>query len=125
MYSYTKLLQVYFTVELARRLKTHGVTANCLHPGIVGTGIIRSILPTYLHWLSYIVMRILGISADRGCQTVVHVAVSRELEKTSGKFFMSCREYETGLNLSDDVKIWKLWELSRQYTGVRENDPFI
>lgn len=125
LYSFSKLLQIYFTVELARRLKNAGVTVNALHPGVVATGIAKTMLPFGLNMLSELFLSPLGISTEMGCQTSVHVAVSEELEKTSGKFFMSCKEYDTELDFSDQDKLTKLWEISKSNCGWEEGDTVI
>jgi len=75
-------------LELARRLEGSGVTANCLHPGLMYTGIWRNV-PAPLSWILKL-MKTFCKTYEQGAQTTIHVAVSDELNGISGKYFMDC-----------------------------------
>src|SRR4030095_6829093 len=89
-YAKSKLANVLFTYELARRLKGTGVTANCLHPGGVGTNLFRG-LPKFVQALIKLVTR----SPERGARTSIYLASSPEVEGVSGKYFVRSRQQES------------------------------
>ncbi len=106
-YSLSKLANVLFTVEVAQRLHGSGVTATCLHPGVVATKLLRAGFG--------------GMSAastDRGAETSVYLAVSPEVEGVTGKYFMNKREAEPSPLVRDVTIRTRLWELSERYTGI-------
>jgi NAD(P)-dependent dehydrogenase (short-subunit alcohol dehydrogenase family) len=84
-YSQSKLANILFTKELARRLAGSGVTANCLHPGMVATGFGRSTMG----WMGSIVglaMRF-GLSPEQGAATSIYLATSPAVADVSGEYF--------------------------------------
>jgi retinol dehydrogenase-14 len=107
-YSVSKLANALFTVELAERLRGSGITANCLHPGVVATKLLRAGFGDMS-----------GRSPERGAETSVYLAMSPEVEGTTGKFFMSKRVAEPSPLVRDAVIRTRLWQLSEQYTGIR------
>ena len=88
-YGKSKLCNILFTYELARRLEGTGITVNALHPGLVQTNIARNngLLGRVVNF--FIGTR--GVDADKGAETLVHLASSREVEGVTGKFFIDCR----------------------------------
>ncbi|MDZ4338820.1 MAG: SDR family oxidoreductase, partial [candidate division NC10 bacterium] len=84
VYASTKLANVLFTYELARRLEGTGVTANCLHPGSVATNLLADFLPTPLRFVT----KIVGVSPEKGAQTPLYLATSPEVEEVTGKYFV-------------------------------------
>jgi NAD(P)-dependent dehydrogenase (short-subunit alcohol dehydrogenase family) len=86
-YANSKLANVLFTHELARRLIGTSVTANCLHPGPVGTNLFRG-LPKFLQTL----IKLITISPERGARTSIYLASSPKVEGISGKYFARCRQ---------------------------------
>jgi retinol dehydrogenase 12 len=115
-YSQSKLANILFTSALARRLAGQGVTANCLHPGVVATG--------FGHNTPGLINTLLGLarpflmSAEKGAATSIYLASSPEVADVSGKYFAKCAPAASS-KLSMDVALQeKLWELSvRQTTG--------
>ena len=89
IYAQTKLANVLFTKELARRLQGTGVTANALHPGTVATGLFGRFLglPKWLGFLSdwY------GISPERGADTSIYLATSPDVATVTGEYFRNRR----------------------------------
>jgi NAD(P)-dependent dehydrogenase (short-subunit alcohol dehydrogenase family) len=115
-YQISKLANVLFTVELARRLEGTGVTANSLHPGVVATNFGDSWTPL----LSFLtkVARIFMIGPDKGAETTVHLAASPEVEGVSGKYFANKREARPSRLSADSDLVRRLWEKSEELTGL-------
>lgn len=116
VYGQTKLENVLFTYELARRFEGTGVTANCLHPGVVRTGITRD-MPFFLQPL----VKLAGLfmlSPSKGAATSLHVATSPELEGVTGKYFRECRESRSSPLSHDEEMAKKLWAVSAELTGL-------
>ncbi|XP_054710865.1 retinol dehydrogenase 13-like [Uloborus diversus] len=117
IYCSTKLANLLFVRELAKRLDSTNVTVNALHPGGVRTRIARN-----ARWfIKYIIVPIVYPflkTAKSGAQTTIHLAVSDEVENISGEYFVDCEKYWTSRSAKDDEKARKLWELSEKLTGM-------
>lgn len=101
LYYVSKYANIVFTLELARRLEGSGVTANCLHPGLMNTGIWKNVPPP-LSWALNFLLNVLCKTLEQGAQTTVHLASSEELNGVSGKYFSDCHVSRTlKLLLSD------------------------
>lgn len=106
-YKVAKLGNVLFTCELAERLTGSGVTANCLHPGIVAT----KLLDTGWGWLN-------GWTPDQGAALLVYLASSPEVEQVTGRYFES-RSAGGASPKAKDVKLrQKFWNISAQLVGL-------
>jgi NAD(P)-dependent dehydrogenase (short-subunit alcohol dehydrogenase family) len=115
-YSRSKLYNIAFTYELARRLQGSGVTANCLHPGVVASNFGLSAGPAFRALVR--VGRPFLLSPERGAQTSIYVASSPDLDGVSGKYFDRCRAVRT-TKLSYDVAAHeRLWRISADLTGL-------
>ncbi|MFY9557304.1 MAG: SDR family oxidoreductase [Blastocatellia bacterium] len=111
-YANSKLANVLFTYELARRLEGTGVTANCLHPGGVATNLFRG-LPRFLQT----VIKLVTISPARGARTSIYLASSPEVEGVTGKYFAR-RRPEKSSEASYNLEAARLlWEVSEELTG--------
>jgi NAD(P)-dependent dehydrogenase (short-subunit alcohol dehydrogenase family) len=108
-YSNSKLALVMFTYELARRLRGTGVTANCLHPGAVATGIWK-VPPA--------VVRPFLRSAEHGAQTSVYLASSPDVEKVSGEYFDDKKPKRSSEESYDEKKAVELWEATSKVVGL-------
>src|SRR5436853_2096752 len=84
-YCHSKLANILFTRELARQLAGTQVTANCLHPGAVATGIFRS-LPKPIE----AIIKLVTMSPEKGAQTTIYLASSPAVETVTGKSFIKC-----------------------------------
>jgi NAD(P)-dependent dehydrogenase (short-subunit alcohol dehydrogenase family) len=115
-YQRSKLANILFTRELARRLKGTGVTANCLHPGFVASGFGDNNRGLW-RLIFAIAKRVSAIPVERGAETPVYVASSRELDGTSGKYFDKCRERAPDASAQDDAVAERLWEQSERLIG--------
>jgi retinol dehydrogenase-14 len=118
-YGQSKLANVIFTYELARRLKGTGVTANCLHPGAVNTNFFNNVKGLFgiLTWIGKPFLR----TPAKGAETVVWLASSPEVEGVTGKYFFDRREKQSSPESYDQNVASKLWEASEKMT----NDSFI
>ncbi len=119
-YSRSKLANVLFSYELARRLEGDGVTANCLHPGTVATDLMRrrSGLVGRLIWLAGTLTRPLLRSPRRGAETVIYLAASPEVEGVTGRYFEDCTEQPSSDASRDLDTARRLWEVSERLTGL-------
>ena len=112
VYGHSKLANILFTRELARRLKESGsnVTANCLHPGFVRTNFGDG--PGIGSWGFKVLSAVAAISPEKGAQTSVYLASSPDVAGTSGQFFAKSRPGKPTAAARDDAAARKLWELS-------------
>jgi len=119
-YADSKLANVLFTYELARRLEGTGVTANCLHPGVIRTKLLRTIAVTYAPWAKPVIpiAQVVFGSPARGARTSIHLASSPEVEGVSGKYFRRCRAVRSSERSYDPGLQRALWEASARLTGV-------
>ena len=115
-YGQSKLANVLFTRELARRLEGTGVTANALHPGVVATGFGRN--NPGLRGAVFALAAPLLLSPERGARTSVHVATSPDLAGVTGRYFAGPRERSPSAEARDDAVARRLWETSERMTGL-------
>ena len=116
VYGRTKLANVLFTYELARRLQPTGVTANCLHPGVVATKLLSDCLNLPL--VAGAIARSFGGSLDKGSQASVHLAASPELEGVTGRYFVGEREDRSSPVSYDEALQRRLWDESVRLTAL-------
>jgi len=115
-YGETKLANILFTRELAARLAGTGVTANCFHPGFVGTGFNHN--NGRVMRLGMFVARLVARSPEKGAETLVWLADSPEVTAASGAYFMDRRERRPSDAARDDEAARRLWGISEQATSV-------
>jgi retinol dehydrogenase 12 len=114
-YGRSKLANILFTRELAWRLAGTGVTANCFHPGVVATrfgsssgGAVGLVIPF---------LRPFFISPEKGADTLVYLASSREATSTTGAYFVKRRIAEPSRAARDEGEAKRLWEASEALAG--------
>jgi NAD(P)-dependent dehydrogenase (short-subunit alcohol dehydrogenase family) len=112
-YCHSKLANILFTRELARRLAGTQVTANCLHPGAVATGIFRS-LPKPIE----AIIKLVTMSPEKGAQTTIYLASSPAVEQVTGKYFVRSTEAQASPEAQDDEIAHHLWAESARLTGM-------
>jgi len=112
-YANSKLANVLFTYELARRLEGTGVTVNCLHPGGVSTNLFRG-LPKFLQ----AAIKLVASSPEKGAKTSIYLASSPEVEGITGKYFARCRQQESSAASHNIGAAKSLWTLSEELTGL-------
>jgi retinol dehydrogenase 12 len=115
-YPLSKLLNILFTVELARRLDGSGVTANCLHPGFVRTALGRDVSGA----LGVLLRLALPFQPEpaTGAQTSVYLASSPEMAETTGAYFVKCRPAKPSALARDPAAAARLWTLSEGLAGL-------
>jgi NAD(P)-dependent dehydrogenase (short-subunit alcohol dehydrogenase family) len=115
-YAQSKLANVLFSNELARRERAHGITSNALHPGVVRTKIGQA-NSNWFYGLMWSLVKPFMISAEKGAVTSLMLASDPSLEGVSGKFFADCKEKDPNpVALNEDLAR-RLWELSEQLTA--------
>jgi retinol dehydrogenase 14 len=115
-YNQSKLANVMFTYELARRLQGTGVTATVLHPGVVRSGfgaedpgrIQRAITPFMRFWKS----------PEQGARTPIYLASSPEVEGVTGQFFAKSKPRRSSKRSYDEAAALRLWEVSTELVGL-------
>ncbi|MFX1604163.1 MAG: SDR family oxidoreductase [Promethearchaeota archaeon] len=115
----SKLALVLFTYELSRRLEGSGVSANCLHPGAVATGLVEKDpdFPRFSKAM-YNVFKRFGSSPEKGAETSIYLASSPEIEGVTGRYFEKMKEKESSEE-SYDIKVARqLWDVSLKLTGL-------
>jgi NAD(P)-dependent dehydrogenase (short-subunit alcohol dehydrogenase family) len=118
VYSRSKLANILFTRELARRVADKGITTNCLHPGVVATGFAADGDATGLFALAMRLARPFMITPEKGAETIVYLATSPDVARTSGRYFASCREKTPAAIGQDDAAARRLWDESVKLTGA-------
>ena len=115
-YGQSKLANILFSYELARRLAGIGVTVNCLHPGGIASGlwtnngrIARFIMKAGRPFLK---------TPERGAQTTIYLASSAKVEGVSGKYYSNCKEKTSNKESYDLNVARRLWDVSERMTGV-------
>lgn len=114
-----KLGLVLFTYELSRRLEGTGVTANCLHPGAVATGLVEKD-PDYPRFsrAMYSVFKRFASSPEKGAETSIYLASSPDVEGVTGKYFEKMKEKRSSEESYDVVIAGRLWEKSLKLAGL-------
>jgi NAD(P)-dependent dehydrogenase (short-subunit alcohol dehydrogenase family) len=117
-YGRSKLCNILFTRELARRLHGTGVTANCLHPGFVATrfgdqsgGLISRFVG---------LAKVFAISPAKGAETIVYLASSPEVVETTGQYFYKCLPAMPSRSAQDDRSAFLLWQRSEALANVKQ-----
>ena len=115
-YGESKLANIYFTYELSRRLEGTGVTVNAMHPGFVATNIgtnngwvVRAIRP---------LMDLFALSAEEGADTINYLAISKEVERITGKYFIKRKAVPSSSISYDESLARRLWQASMKLTGL-------
>ena len=120
-YSNSKLANILFTRELARRLGGTGVTANCAHPGVVRTGFGREGSPMLR--VAITIGRPFLLSPERGARTIVHLATSADVADATGGYYVKNQVREPSKAAKDDATAQRLWQLSEELTGLAPARP--
>ena len=116
-YARSKLANVLFAAELARRLEGTGVTSNSLHPGAVATNI-WSGAPLWAKPIILLLFRPFFISAEKGGSYIVRLAASPELDGVTGKYFEEGRRVEPAPLAQDAALARGLWQVSGSMVGL-------
>jgi NAD(P)-dependent dehydrogenase (short-subunit alcohol dehydrogenase family) len=112
-YDNSKLANILFTTELARRLQGTDVTVNSLHPGFVATGFAKN-NGKFMALLISTLVPLMARSAAKGAETSVYLASSSEVEGITGKYFYNSHTIPTAPQANDMVIAGKLWNVSAE-----------
>lgn len=114
VYMRTKLMNVIYTYELARRLAGSGVTANCLHPGLIGTGIGQNNKGYRPMFVAY---QRVAVPPEKGAEHLVYLACSPELAGISGKYFVKKNAVRSSKSSYDPDAGRRLWDFSLEMSN--------
>ncbi len=117
-YRQSKLANILFTQELARRTKGSGVTSNCFHPGGVRTNLVQS-SPWYYR-LMWVLISPFLVSPKQGADTAIYLASSHEVENISGKYFAKRKPIVLSGSANDPDTAARLWKISEELTHITE-----
>jgi NAD(P)-dependent dehydrogenase (short-subunit alcohol dehydrogenase family) len=115
-YNQSKLAMILFTYELARRLEGTGVSANCVHPGVVVTNLGRGSSGSFGHLLR--LLRPFFSSPEKGAETSIYLASSPEVEGVSGKYFAKKAEARSSEQSYNEEMGRRLWRVSAELTKL-------
>ncbi|KAL7876857.1 hypothetical protein SRHO_G00035000 [Serrasalmus rhombeus] len=118
-YGRSKLANLLFMLELARRLEDTGVTVNALTPGIVRTNLGRHVhIPFLVKPLFSLFSWAFFRTPEHGAQTSIYLSCSDDVEGVQGKCFADCREEELLPKATDEEVAKKLWDISEVMVGM-------
>ena len=112
-YAQSKLANILFSNELARRLEGTGMTSNALHPGFVATRFAHN---NGIIWggLMALMQRLFGITPEDGAQTSIYLATASEVATISGRYFVKSRETSPAPQAQDMAAAARLWEITER-----------
>ena len=117
VYGASKLCNIWFAREAARRFAGKNVTSNSLHPGPVASAFGQS--GSRLFQVGMKLAKPFLLSTQAGARTSVYLASSPEVEGVSGSYFVKCEATAPSRRARDDGEARKLWDLSERLCGVR------
>jgi retinol dehydrogenase 12 len=117
-YKQSKLANILFTYELARRLEGTRITANVLHPGFVRTSFLEVFGDARGGVLIKALASLIAMSPEKGARTSVYLASSSAVEGISGRYFVKERPVQSSRQSRDQATAERLWRLSVEITGV-------
>lgn len=116
VYSRTKLANILFTYELARRLGRTGVTVNCLSPGVVATRMLADYMGVPRAGRG--ADSTFGATPEEGAETSIYLAASPDVERVTGKYFVEKKPASSSRESYDEATARRLWEVSERLTGL-------
>ncbi len=111
-YGTSKLMNILFAAELARREAEHGILSNSLHPGVIATGFARN-EGGITAWLAGTFGPWFLTTAEKGAATSIHLASSPEVRGTTGQYFARCKPTRPRPAARDDAAARRLWDVTR------------
>ena len=120
-YGRSKLANILFTRELAKRLDKEQITVNCLHPGAVATSLGSQNDGRLAKWLPALLKPFFR-SPDRGASTSIYLCESEEVNQVNGAYFVNCRERSPKTWAQDDSAAARLWQYSEEAVGFSYPD---
>ncbi|KAI4462291.1 phosphatidylinositol-glycan biosynthesis class f protein-related [Holotrichia oblita] len=121
MYNNSKLCNILFTTELAKRLAETGVTVNVLHPGLIASnflsnaqGFMKNVFPFIVKWFF--------LTSEEGAQTQIYLSVSNDVASVTGGLFDKCKQVDIYETAQDADLAVKVWEKSEEYAKLNDNE---
>jgi NAD(P)-dependent dehydrogenase (short-subunit alcohol dehydrogenase family) len=114
-YARSKLANILFTYELARRLDGSGVTVNAVHPGHVATDIWKTNFSFFGPALKYM-MSLFALTPQQGAETLIYLSSSSDLATITGKYYSKCKTIPSSALSYDENIARQLWEISEKLT---------
>jgi NAD(P)-dependent dehydrogenase (short-subunit alcohol dehydrogenase family) len=111
-YGTSKLMNILFAAELARREADHGILSNSLHPGVIATGFARN-ESGITAWLAGTFGPWFLISAEKGAATSIHLASSPNVRGMTGQYFARCKPTRPRPSARDEAAARRLWDVTR------------
>jgi NAD(P)-dependent dehydrogenase (short-subunit alcohol dehydrogenase family) len=121
-YGNSKLANILFTTELARRLEGTGVTVNALHPGLTNTGFGRN-NPGFLMKIMGAIIPLIARPPEKGAETSIYLATSPEVQSITGKYFVDCKVTQPAPQASDKTVAKRLWDVSTELVHLADALP--
>ena len=118
VYARSKLANILFTRELARRWNAVGITANAVHPGFVASDFGRGGDVSRLAELAYPMIRVMAKTPEQGARTQVYVASAPELEGVTGGYWANSAPATPSAAARDDAAAARLWEVSERLVSA-------
>jgi len=115
-YCRSKLANLLFTYELARRLQRTQITVNGLHPGVVSTNLL--INNGFVGKIGNFFLGLHGITPKKGAETSIYLATSKEVTGLTGRYYVDCKESPSSPASYDQEAATKLWDISKDLTGL-------
>ena len=115
-YARSKLANILFTYELARRLEGTGIVANVLHPGFVATNFGRN--DRGLMAAFFRILQLAAISPEEGAETIIYLASAPEIKGVTGEYFVKQRAVRSSQVSYDRTAAERLWQVSTELTGM-------
>ena len=119
-YAQSKLLMNAFTFGLARKLEGTGVTANCLHPGVVATNIVPADAPLIFKTI-FGVMKPFLLSPRKGAAVSLYLATSPDVAHVSGEYFVKSKPADSNRLSRDPHVMTEIWQWTEKMTGVDDS----
>lgn len=115
-YGNSKLFNILFTVELAKRIEDSGVTVNCLHPGVIASNFGKTgswwIRFFFRFWKPFL------LTNEEGAQTTIYLATSDEVEGVNGAYFIDSKVATPSSVARNEFAAQKLWDISEKLCGL-------
>src|SRR4030042_4419916 len=121
-YGNSKLANILFTIELARRLEGTGVTVNALHPGLTSTGFGKN-NPGFLMKIMGVVIPLFARSPEKGAETSIYLASSTGGQNITGKYFVDCKVTQPAPQAADRAVARRLWDVSTELVHLADAGP--
>ena len=121
VYSQSKLANLLFTYELARRLEGSGVTVNALHPGFVTSNFAKNNGLAARLGMNLLNLLHVGRTPEEGAKTSIYLASSPEVAAVTGQYFVDKKAVRSSPASYNEADARKLWQISEQLTGLEQS----